>query len=145
MVFQDQRPIPPPEKTKEDILLFFKFYDPEKGELRYIVISSFLLCFWLFGSLLSLCFVTPNLFHGARYVGRFFVKSSGKPIEILEKLNQMAGFAPDEEIELYEVCVPKNLFVQHVSSFLFWCSMVNHVVQNKILSQYIFYKLWFRK
>ena len=89
--------------------------------------------------------MTPNLFHGARYVGRFFVKSSGKPIEILEKLNQMAGFAPDEEIELYEVCVPKNLFVQHVSSFLFWCSMVNHVVQNKILSQYIFYKLWFRK
>ncbi|KAK4581874.1 hypothetical protein RGQ29_025152 [Quercus rubra] len=66
----DLRPIPPPEKTKEDILLFFKFYDPEKGELRY--------------------------------VGRFFVKSSGKPIEILEKLNQMAGFAPDEEIELYE-------------------------------------------
>ncbi|XP_050244516.1 ubiquitin C-terminal hydrolase 12 isoform X1 [Quercus robur] len=98
----DLRPIPPPEKTKEDILLFFKFYDPEKGELRYIVISSFLLCFLLFGSLFFLCFVTPNFFHGARYVGRFFVKSSGKPIEILEKLNQMAGFAPDEEIELYE-------------------------------------------
>ncbi|KDP21926.1 hypothetical protein JCGZ_03064 [Jatropha curcas] len=66
----DLRPIAPPEKTKEDILLFFKLYDPEKGELRY--------------------------------VGRLFVKSSGKPIEILAKLNQMAGFAPDEEIELYE-------------------------------------------
>ncbi|RVW96440.1 Ubiquitin carboxyl-terminal hydrolase 13 [Vitis vinifera] len=58
------------EKTKEDILLFFKLYDPEKEELRY--------------------------------VGRLFVKSSGKPIEILTKLNEMAGFAPDEEIELYE-------------------------------------------
>ncbi|KAK9986554.1 hypothetical protein SO802_031505 [Lithocarpus litseifolius] len=66
----DLHRILPPEKTKEDILLFFKFYDPEKGELRY--------------------------------VGRFFVKSSGKPIEILEKLNQLAGFAPDVEIELYE-------------------------------------------
>ncbi|KAF2289569.1 hypothetical protein GH714_037204 [Hevea brasiliensis] len=67
---QDLRPIAPPDKTKEDILLFFKLYDPEKGELRY--------------------------------VGRLFVKSSGKPMEILAKLNQMAGFAPDEEIELYE-------------------------------------------
>ena len=38
-----------------------------------------------------------------RYVGRLFVKSSGKPIEILGKINQMAGFAPEEEIELYEV------------------------------------------
>ncbi|XP_041027772.1 ubiquitin C-terminal hydrolase 12 [Juglans microcarpa x Juglans regia] len=66
----DLRPITPPDKAKEDILLFFKLYDPEKGELRY--------------------------------VGRLFVKSSAKPIEILEKLNQMAGFAPDEEIELYE-------------------------------------------
>ncbi|GLT36032.1 hypothetical protein SLA2020_104370 [Shorea laevis] len=66
----DLRPIPPPEKTREDILLFFKLYDPEKGELRY--------------------------------VGRLLVKSSGKPIEYIAKLNQMAGFAPDEEIELYE-------------------------------------------
>ncbi|XP_057506095.1 ubiquitin C-terminal hydrolase 12-like isoform X2 [Actinidia eriantha] len=66
----DRTPISLPDKTKEDILLFFKLYDPEKEELRY--------------------------------VGRFFVKSSSKPIEILTKLNQMAGFAPDEEIELYE-------------------------------------------
>ncbi|KAK6147384.1 hypothetical protein DH2020_018296 [Rehmannia glutinosa] len=66
----DLHPVPPPEKNKEDILLFFKFYDPEKEELRY--------------------------------VGRLFVKSSGKPIEILAKLNEMAGFAPDEEIELFE-------------------------------------------
>lgn len=37
------------------------------------------------------------------------MKSSGKPVEILGKLNQMAGFAPDEEIELYEVC-SKSVF-----------------------------------
>ncbi|XVE75807.1 hypothetical protein DITRI_Ditri12bG0121700 [Diplodiscus trichospermus] len=67
---QDLRPIPPPDKTREDILLFFKLYDPEKGELRY--------------------------------VGRLWVKLPGKPIEYITKLNQMAGFAPDEEIELYE-------------------------------------------
>ncbi|KAG8504011.1 hypothetical protein CXB51_002300 [Gossypium anomalum] len=66
----DLRPIPPPDKTREDIMLFFKLYDPEKGELRY--------------------------------VGRLLVKLSGKPIEYITKLNQMAGFAPDEEIELYE-------------------------------------------
>jgi ubiquitin carboxyl-terminal hydrolase 7 len=42
------RPIRPPEKSKEDILLFFKLYNPEKEELRYIssicsqALSSFL-------------------------------------------------------------------------------------------------------
>ncbi|KAK7839224.1 ubiquitin carboxyl-terminal hydrolase 12 [Quercus suber] len=67
----DLRPIAPPDKTKDDILLFFKLYDPEKEELRY--------------------------------VGRLFVKSTGKPLEILTKLNEMAGYTPDEEIELYEL------------------------------------------
>ncbi|KAI3837023.1 hypothetical protein MKW98_005356 [Papaver atlanticum] len=55
-------PIPPPDRTKEDILLFFKLYDAEKEELRLVV----------------------------------------KPLEILKKLNEMAGFSPNEEIELYE-------------------------------------------
>lgn len=36
------------------------------------------------------------------FMGRLFVKGSGKPSEILEKLNEMAGFSPDQEIELYE-------------------------------------------
>ncbi|KAJ9189312.1 hypothetical protein P3X46_000622 [Hevea brasiliensis] len=66
----DLCPISPPCKMKEDILLFFKLYDPEKEELRY--------------------------------VGRLFVKTNDKPTEILTKLNEMAGYAPDEEIELYE-------------------------------------------
>ncbi|KAG4204609.1 hypothetical protein ERO13_A04G056221v2 [Gossypium hirsutum] len=57
---QDLHPIPPPDKTRDDILLFFKLYDPEKGEL---------------------CFV-----------GRLLVKLSGKPIDYIAKLNQMAGF-----------------------------------------------------
>ncbi|KAL0008200.1 hypothetical protein SO802_009702 [Lithocarpus litseifolius] len=67
---QDLQPVPPPERTKKDILLFFKLYDPSKEELRY--------------------------------VGRLFVKGSGKPVKILPKLNEMAGFSADEEIELYE-------------------------------------------
>ncbi|CAI8586565.1 unnamed protein product [Vicia faba] len=66
----DLCPIAPPEKTKDDILLFFKLYDPEKEELRY--------------------------------VGRLFVNSTGKPSEILTRLNKMAGYDPDEEIGLYE-------------------------------------------
>ncbi|XWS57103.1 hypothetical protein CRYUN_Cryun09bG0142700 [Craigia yunnanensis] len=67
---KDFQPVPPPEKTKEDILLFFKLYDPFKKELRY--------------------------------VGRLFVKGAWKPMEILRRINKMAGFGPDEEIELYE-------------------------------------------
>ncbi|KAL9230836.1 hypothetical protein vseg_006133 [Gypsophila vaccaria] len=66
----DLPPLALPDKTKDDILLFFKLYDPVKEELRY--------------------------------VGRLFVKSSGKLVEILTKLNDMAGFAPEEEIELFE-------------------------------------------
>ncbi|KAG7549768.1 TRAF-like [Arabidopsis thaliana x Arabidopsis arenosa] len=66
----DLRPIPPPEKSKEDILLFFKLYDPEKAVLSY--------------------------------AGRLMVKSSSKPMDITGKLNEMVGFAPDEEIELFE-------------------------------------------
>ncbi|XP_019245566.1 PREDICTED: ubiquitin carboxyl-terminal hydrolase 12-like isoform X2 [Nicotiana attenuata] len=66
----DLRPFPPPEKTKEDILLFFKFYDPLKEKIRY--------------------------------VGRLLVKESGKPLEILTKINEMVGFSPDEKIELFE-------------------------------------------
>ncbi|XP_009368548.2 ubiquitin C-terminal hydrolase 12-like isoform X1 [Pyrus x bretschneideri] len=66
----DLHPVAPPDKTKDDILLFFKLYDPEKEELRY--------------------------------VGRLFVKSTGKAAEILSKLNEMAGYAPEEEIDLYE-------------------------------------------
>ncbi|XP_070665817.1 ubiquitin C-terminal hydrolase 13-like isoform X1 [Malus domestica] len=64
------RPISLPNKTEEDILLFFKLYEPEKQELRF--------------------------------VGRLFVKSFTKPVEILAKFNQLAGFSLDEEIEIYE-------------------------------------------
>lgn len=39
-----------------------------------------------------------------RYTGRLFVKGTSNPTEILNKLNEMAGYAPDQEIELYEVC-----------------------------------------
>lgn len=66
----DKCPIPPPDITSDDILLFFKLYDPKKEELRY--------------------------------VGRLFVKNFHKPIEILIKLNEMAGFALDEELQLFE-------------------------------------------
>eukprot|EP01018_Ginkgo_biloba_P024911 Gb_04866 [translate_table: standard] len=79
----DLRPVPPSEKTKEDILLFFKLYDPEKEELRY--------------------------------VGRCFVKAGGKPAEIVAKLNQMAGFPLNEEIELYEeIKFEPNVMCEHI-------------------------------
>ncbi|XP_020226107.1 ubiquitin carboxyl-terminal hydrolase 13 isoform X2 [Cajanus cajan] len=67
---QDMQPIPPPEKSKENLLLFFKIYEPSNEKLRY--------------------------------AGRLFVMSSGKPVDILVKLNEMAGYASDEELELFE-------------------------------------------
>ncbi|KAI4347703.1 hypothetical protein L6164_008489 [Bauhinia variegata] len=80
---QDLRPLPPLEKSKEDLLLFFKLYDPSKEELRY--------------------------------VGRLFVKDSGKPVDILAKLNEMAGFAPDEDIELFEeIKFEPHVMCEHV-------------------------------
>ncbi|KAK1402025.1 hypothetical protein POM88_001630 [Heracleum sosnowskyi] len=66
----EQCSIRPLDTGKEDILLFFKLYDPEKEQLRY--------------------------------VGNLFVNCTGKPIEIVRNLNELAGFDPDEEIELYE-------------------------------------------
>ncbi|CAA6667135.1 unnamed protein product [Spirodela intermedia] len=87
----DLRPIPPPEKTKEDILLFFKLYDPEKKSLG----SHFL------------------------YVGRLFVKTIGKPLEILRKLNEMAGFDANEEIELYEeIKFEPSVMCEHIDKKL---------------------------
>ncbi|XP_027367555.1 ubiquitin carboxyl-terminal hydrolase 13-like isoform X2 [Abrus precatorius] len=67
---QDLRPIPPPMKSKEELVLFFKLYEPSNEKLRY--------------------------------AGRLFVMGSGKPVDILTKLNEMAGYAPDEEIQLFE-------------------------------------------
>jgi len=58
-------------------------------------------------------FVDINVFpYCCSYVGRLFVKSSGKPSEILTKLNEMAGYDPDEKILLSEVCVSSlfNIF-----------------------------------
>ncbi|XP_052185773.1 ubiquitin C-terminal hydrolase 12-like [Diospyros lotus] len=80
---QDLRPIPPPIKSKEEILLFFKLYDPLKEELRY--------------------------------VGRLFVKANGKPMEVLMKLNEMAGFSSDKEIELFEeIKFEPNVMCEHI-------------------------------
>ncbi|XP_074565109.1 ubiquitin C-terminal hydrolase 13-like [Curcuma longa] len=81
----DLHPCPLPDKTKEDILLFFKFYDPEKEELRY--------------------------------VGRLFVKALGKPADILSKLNEMAGFSPSVEIQLFEeIKFEPNVMCDHIDN-----------------------------
>ncbi|KAI3706065.1 hypothetical protein L1987_76318 [Smallanthus sonchifolius] len=84
---ENSLPVPPPAKTKEEILLFFKLYDPLKEELRY--------------------------------VGRLFVKGTGKPAEILTKLNELAGFAPNEEIDLFEeIKFEPNVMCEHVDKKL---------------------------
>ncbi|XP_019427988.1 PREDICTED: ubiquitin carboxyl-terminal hydrolase 13-like isoform X3 [Lupinus angustifolius] len=84
-VEQDFGPFPLPGKRKEDLLLFFKLYDPSNETLRYI--------------------------------GRLHVTSSGKPMDILTKLNEMAGFALDEEIELYEeIKSEPHVMCEHVDN-----------------------------
>ncbi|XP_026656694.2 ubiquitin carboxyl-terminal hydrolase 12-like isoform X3 [Phoenix dactylifera] len=83
----DLHPLSPPDKTKEDILLFFKLYDPEKEQLRY--------------------------------VGRLFVKALGKPSEILTKLNELAGYSPNQEIELYEeIKFEPSVMCEHIDKNL---------------------------
>ncbi|GJM92994.1 hypothetical protein PR202_ga09505 [Eleusine coracana subsp. coracana] len=91
---QDAKPIvlPLPVRTKEDILLFLKLYNPEKEELRFF--------------------------------GKLFVKASEKPSDIVQRLNGIAGFPPDEDIELYEevkfdpsvMCVPIDTDVSFQSN-----------------------------
>ncbi|XP_047333400.1 ubiquitin C-terminal hydrolase 12-like isoform X1 [Impatiens glandulifera] len=50
-----------------------------------------------------------------RYVGRHFVKASEKPADILTKLNELAGYAPDEEIELFEeIKFEPNVMCEHI-------------------------------
>ncbi|KAM3236725.1 hypothetical protein P3L10_016762 [Capsicum annuum] len=54
-----------------------------------------------------------------RYVGRIFVKRSGKPMEILAKLNELAGFSSDEEIELFEeIKFEPNVMCEHIDKNL---------------------------
>lgn len=65
------------------------------------------------------CFMLAHLPTGflfvIRHVGRLFVKGNGKPMDILTKLNEMAHFAPDEEIELFEV---KPSFLVFILKFM---------------------------
>jgi ubiquitin carboxyl-terminal hydrolase 7 len=54
-----------------------------------------------------------------RYVGRLFVKASGKPQDILPKLRKMAGFSQDEEIELYEeIKFEPNVMCEYIDNRL---------------------------
>jgi hypothetical protein len=48
--------------------------------------------------------LTSNVFtFDGSYVGRLFVNRTGKPSQILTKLNNLAGYDPDEAIKLYKV------------------------------------------
>lgn len=66
---------------------------------------------FLLPSLLELQKALMLFFYNIRYVGRLFVKGRGKPVNILAKLNEMAGFSADEEIELYEVSLTFSFFL----------------------------------
>lgn len=67
------------------------------------VLSSFVFLVFVFFSPLYLSLLCEIFSCATRYVGRLMVKSSSKPMDITGKLNEMAGFAPDEDLELFEV------------------------------------------
>lgn len=55
------------------------------------------------------------------------MKAASKPVEIFTKLNEMAGYAPDEEIDLYEVRFPSHncfFFLISIASFFKNCMRV---------------------
>ncbi|GKC12663.1 ubiquitin carboxyl-terminal hydrolase 12-like protein isoform X1, partial [Tanacetum coccineum] len=54
----------------------------------------------------------------ANQVGRLFVKGTGMPTETLAKLNELVGFAPDEDIELFEIKFEPNVMCEHVDKKL---------------------------
>jgi hypothetical protein len=56
---------------------------------------------FLYASLFLIDFYSS--FKCFRYVGRLFVKATGRPQDILPKLRRMAGFSQNEDVELYEV------------------------------------------
>ncbi|KAL5568700.1 hypothetical protein UlMin_025275, partial [Ulmus minor] len=58
-----------------------------------------------------------------RYVGRLFVKGTGMPVEILPKLNEMAGFSADEEIQLFEeIAFKPNVRCEPIDNHVTFCS-----------------------
>jgi hypothetical protein len=62
--------------------------------------------------------LTSNVFpFDGSYVGRLIVDHTGKPSEILTKLNNLAGYDLDEEIEIYEVGLCYLIYI--CSEFIF--------------------------
>ncbi|KAF7143289.1 hypothetical protein RHSIM_Rhsim05G0178400 [Rhododendron simsii] len=99
---QGLQPIPPPVKSAKDILLFFKLYDPMKEELRYFNSPFLGLMLHVLGLSSPPWLVSEAVIYVVNYVGRLYVKAGGMPVEILAKINRLAGFAPDEDIDLFE-------------------------------------------
>jgi hypothetical protein len=102
-----------PQTRLEKIYCFFsKFLTLKRkncGTYR-TCISQVSVCF--FSSLFVIDFYSsPKCF---RYVGRLFVKATGRPMDILPKLRRMADFSEDDDVELYEVSL--FLSVCHIIS-----------------------------
>ena len=62
------------------------------------------------------------------------MNANGKPVEILTKLNEMAGFAADEEITLFEVnrLFPRLLlqFSYFVLRLIVWHLVSDHLTNS---------------
>lgn len=86
--------------------------------LSYMILKKRSFGTELFILFLHILCVEPGLTHdlfpcNVSYVGRLFVKGTGKPSEILTRLNEMAGYDPEEDIVLYEVGLYYFLYFSH--------------------------------
>lgn len=110
-------------------------YEEWERENWYLLVTFFIIIVLIF----------IGLFCSLRYVGRLYVKSTGKPVDILKKLNELAGFDSDEEIELYEVC--SSVLGQCLIYYIWREIGVSCATLCYVCHLYIFYLLcmWFRK
>jgi hypothetical protein len=65
-----------------------------------------------------------------------FVKAVGKPLEIVAKLNELAGFPENEDVELYEVLIS----IQHLSYIIFIIfTFAHHLILEAFQLLYFFW------
>jgi hypothetical protein len=62
------------------------------------------------------------------------VNCTGKPLEILTKLKKLAGYDPDEEIELYEVGLCHLLYCNEEQLHYLFTFVIKLVVSTKFAS-----------
>lgn len=87
LLLQDLQPLPPLEKTKDDILLFFKLYDPSKEEIRYyILLTNTKVVIFMSEFGISFIFENTTIWKGAFYFYSIWRFRTFKDLNVTPKL-----------------------------------------------------------